>query len=114
MFRGQKCSQRCKNSLNILRRQEKAAKLRQCQCQIDEQIDDFLCSDIKANMENLCFEVEVVEETTVFDILEEDEDNEIEDEDKYKPSGAARTPSIWNILGPISIALWKNSVIFKH
>ena len=76
--------------------------MRQCQCQIDEQIDDFLCSDIKANMESLCFEVEVevVENTTVFEVLDEDEDNEIEDheEDKYTKSGSSRTHFTWLLL----------------
>ena len=54
MFRGQQCSDRCKNSLAILRRQEKATKLRQCECTQDEMLGDFYCTDIKRNMEELC------------------------------------------------------------
>ena len=54
MFRGNQCSDRCKNSLAILRRQEKASKLRHCECKVDETLDDFLCADIKRNMEELC------------------------------------------------------------
>ena len=54
MFRGTKCSDRCKNSLAILRRQEKATKLRQCECAVDEMLGDFFCRDIKRNMDELC------------------------------------------------------------
>ena len=70
MFKGKKCTERCKNSINILRRQDKAAKLSHCHCQPNEYLDEFLCSDIKQNMENLCFEPEIVEETTLQPIVE--------------------------------------------
>jgi len=85
MFRGKACSERCKNSLNILRRQEKAAKLSECQCEANEKIDDFLCKDIKENMNNLCIEDQILEETTIktdleIDISEIEENLEIENE----------------------------------
>jgi len=87
MFRGKNCTERCKNSLNILRRQTKAMKLIECQCGTEEKIDDFLCSDIKKNMQNLCYEPEIFDETTLNPILEfvpvnENVLNEIEVDDK--------------------------------
>ena len=82
MFKGKHCTERCKNSLNILRRQDKAAKLRLCQCDANEQIESFLCSDIKENMENLCFPEETTTLEPILDIIEDDnlQQNEIEDQ----------------------------------
>nr|CAH7737692.1 unnamed protein product [Callosobruchus chinensis] len=52
MFAGKKCSARCNNSVNILHRQEKAARLFQCQCDGKEEYD---CLAIQRNMNKLCF-----------------------------------------------------------
>ncbi|XP_026288464.2 growth arrest-specific protein 1-like [Frankliniella occidentalis] len=52
MFRGQKCTARCKNSISILRRQDKAAKLDSCWCDGKEEYD---CPAIRSNMAQLCF-----------------------------------------------------------
>ncbi|XP_015185267.1 PREDICTED: growth arrest-specific protein 1-like isoform X2 [Polistes dominula] len=52
MFHGKKCTHRCRNSLNILRRQEKAAKLTTCLCDGSEEYD---CKGIHHNMNTLCF-----------------------------------------------------------
>ena len=52
MFRGQKCSKRCKNSLDILLRQKAAAKLSTCYC---EGTEDFECINIRRNTDVLCF-----------------------------------------------------------
>ncbi|XP_063908017.1 growth arrest-specific protein 1-like isoform X2 [Zophobas morio] len=52
MFHGKKCSPRCKNSINILRRQEKAAKLTTCLC---DGLEDYDCQAIQRNMDRLCF-----------------------------------------------------------
>lgn len=52
MFHGKKCSHRCQNSINILRRQEKAAKLNTCKCDGHEEYD---CPRIQSNMARLCF-----------------------------------------------------------
>lgn len=52
MFEGKKCSHRCKNSINILRRQQNAAKLETCKCSGREEYD---CPLIKSNMARLCF-----------------------------------------------------------
>lgn len=43
---------RCRNSINILRRQEKAAKLNTCIC---DGAEDFDCKGIHRNMNWLCF-----------------------------------------------------------
>ncbi|KAL1463688.1 hypothetical protein WDU94_015419 [Cyamophila willieti] len=52
MFEGKKCSHRCKNSINILRRQQNAAKLETCKCSGREEYD---CPLMKTNMARLCF-----------------------------------------------------------
>ena len=52
MFRGEKCSKRCKNSLDILLRQKAAAKLASCYCEGSE---DFECLKIRKNTDVLCF-----------------------------------------------------------
>lgn len=52
LFHGNKCSYRCKNSLSILERQEKAAKLRTCYCDGSE---DFPCKRVKYNTERYCY-----------------------------------------------------------
>lgn len=52
LFHGHKCSHRCNNSLSILDRQEKAAKLRSCYCDGSE---DFPCQRVKYNTERYCF-----------------------------------------------------------
>lgn len=52
MFRGRKCTKRCMNSINILRRQTGADKLESCYC---DGTEDFPCREIKSNMDNLCF-----------------------------------------------------------
>lgn len=74
MFRGRRCSKRCKNSINILRRQRQAAKLETCQCQDNEYLnDEFRCDDVKRHLKDLCFAEENKKE-------EEDESNEVQDE----------------------------------
>ncbi|KAG7189107.1 hypothetical protein KM043_008682 [Ampulex compressa] len=52
MFQGRKCTRRCRNSINILTRQEKAAKLNTCLCDGSEEYD---CKGIHRNMNLLCF-----------------------------------------------------------
>lgn len=52
MFHGKKCTNRCRNSISILERQEKAAKLKTCKCDGNEEYD---CPRIQHNMARLCF-----------------------------------------------------------
>ncbi|XP_034935372.1 growth arrest-specific protein 1-like isoform X2 [Chelonus insularis] len=52
MFHGKKCTHRCRNSIGILQRQEKAAKLNTCICDGSE---DYDCQSIHRNMNFLCF-----------------------------------------------------------
>lgn len=52
MFHGRKCSHRCLNSIDILRRQDKAAKLSTCKCDGFEEYD---CPKVQTNMARLCF-----------------------------------------------------------
>lgn len=99
MFRGRKCTQRCKNSWNILQRQEKAEKLVHCECQNDELFDTFECQTIKENMESLCLDqddditnivdenINVEETTTTTNIFDEDF-NEIDVDETIKHSKA--------------------------
>ena len=49
MYQGLKCTDSCRDSLNILYRQSKAAKLRNCVC------GDRECSLIQENSQRLCF-----------------------------------------------------------
>lgn len=52
MFKGRKCSNRCRNSIEILMKQEKAAPLTTCQCDGNE---DYDCPRMQSNLERLCF-----------------------------------------------------------
>ncbi|KAK7863855.1 hypothetical protein R5R35_003338 [Gryllus longicercus] len=52
MFQGKKCSRRCNNSISILQRQEKAAKLISCRC---DARDDSDCAQNREKMVRLCF-----------------------------------------------------------
>ncbi|KPJ03417.1 Growth arrest-specific protein 1 [Papilio xuthus] len=52
MYRGRKCSNRCLNSIKILKKQEKAAALTECRCDGDE---DFDCPRMQSNLARLCF-----------------------------------------------------------
>ncbi|RZF44178.1 hypothetical protein LSTR_LSTR003818 [Laodelphax striatellus] len=54
MFEGRKCSYRCKNSISILRRQQKAAKLDTCLCDGQDK-EKHECRKIRTNMDKLCF-----------------------------------------------------------
>lgn len=54
MFLGKKCSKKCRNSINILMRQEKAKKLNTCICNSNDG-DDTDCWTIQRNMDRLCF-----------------------------------------------------------
>jgi growth arrest-specific protein 1 len=60
MFQGKKCTHRCNNSISILRRQEKAAKLNSCRCDGHEEYD---CPRIHTNMARLCFHKESPDHT---------------------------------------------------
>lgn len=51
VFHGKPCTFTCKHSLDILNRQEKAAKLKTCFCEGGE---DFACQRIKQTTEQLC------------------------------------------------------------
>ena len=105
MFRGRKCSERCKNSLNILQRQDKAAKLLECQCDANEQIDSFKCSDIKRNMEELCFEPE--ETTTVATITTTQFEIENEIDVDNKVSSSSTKSEVQNLAVIIIVCLMK-------
>lgn len=52
MFQGHFCTSKCRNSLEILLRQEKAAKLRGCRCQGQEM---ERCEEIKEKTQLLCY-----------------------------------------------------------
>lgn len=52
-----RCTKLCKNSLDILSRQEKAAKMKTCYCEGSE---DFNCQRIKESTEQLCLNPEEI------------------------------------------------------
>ncbi|KAH9632608.1 hypothetical protein HF086_001851 [Spodoptera exigua] len=51
MFRGRKCSKKCLNSIEILRKQKKAAALTACQCDGN----DYDCPRMQNNLARLCY-----------------------------------------------------------
>ena len=67
MFKGRKCGRKCKNSLDIMLRQEAAAKLATCYC---EGTEDYDCAAVRLHTDVLCFGKKVV--------AEEVETNEVE------------------------------------
>ena len=79
MFRGEKCSKRCKNSLDILLRQKAAAKLSTCYC---DGTEDFECINIRRNTDVLCFG-----KKPDTDFM----DNEIDVEEKPSKAGSGST-----------------------
>lgn len=52
MYRGRKCSHKCLNSIEILRKQDKAAALIGCHCDGNEEYD---CPRMHNNLARLCF-----------------------------------------------------------
>lgn len=52
VYRGRKCSSKCLNSIEILRKQEKAAALMVCHCDGNE---DYDCPRMQNNVARLCF-----------------------------------------------------------
>ncbi|XP_047536400.1 growth arrest-specific protein 1-like [Vanessa atalanta] len=52
VYRGKKCSNKCLNSIEILRKQEKAAALTVCRCDGNE---DYDCPRMQNNLARLCF-----------------------------------------------------------
>lgn len=76
LFHGHKCTHRCNNSLSILNRQEKAAKLRTCYC---DGTEDFPCDRVKYNTERYCYGRTMPPQTPSeeFDPEEEDRENSI-------------------------------------
>lgn len=91
MFRGKRCSDRCMNSINILKRQPSANKLETCFC---DGTEDYDCLNIKANMETLCF----------------DQSNEIEDRIKSGSNSIAQTIHKWMILFTVITGLIFNYI----
>ena len=83
MFKGRKCTDRCMNSISILKRQPTASKLETCYC---DGTEDFDCVNIKTNMERLCFK----EDNMI--------PNEINVDEKSSKSGAGWTAKIERFL----------------
>ena len=99
-----RCSERCKNSINILKRQRMAHKLAQCKCAEGERILEFGCQDIMDNMQTLCFpKVQIKEEEE-----EEEQTNTIE-----SSSSKTLTPAVIVVIFvPILILTACNKNIF--
>ena len=122
MFRGRKCTQRCKNSWNILHRQEKAEKLVNCECQNDELFDTFECQTIKDNMESLCLDQTddnivdeniIIETTTTTTNILDDNINEIDVDETIKHSKATGLNSVKMPLLSRLISVSICAVMFK-
>ncbi|CAL4073686.1 unnamed protein product [Meganyctiphanes norvegica] len=113
MFQGKGCSSRCNNSLSILQRQEKAAKLESCVCDGTESFD---CHGIKHNMARLCFHQFDESELQ----REEEMTNEIDTSSKAwtvptsDAGGALRAHSSWrHLTAMLAIAAWLTAVMSK-
>jgi growth arrest-specific protein 1 len=78
MFKGRKCSKRCRNSVDILLRQATAAKLATCFC---DGTEDFECATIRENTDVLCFGKKTAAEKAAEEATATPDDsiNEIED-----------------------------------
>jgi len=96
MFKGIKCSRRCKNSLDILLRQKAAAKLSTCYC---EGTEDFECVNIRRNTDVLCFGKKDP-------LLEDIEDNSVDGDQKPKTSGAWRDNKSLSLVIISVLASW--------
>ena len=96
MFKGIKCSRRCKNSLDILLRQKAAAKLSTCYC---EGTEDFECVNIRRNTDVLCFGKKDP-------LLEDIEDNSVDGDQKTKTSGAWRDNKSLSLVIISVLASW--------
>ena len=96
MFKGIKCSRRCKNSLDILLRQKAAAKLSTCYC---EGTEDFECVNIRRNTDVLCFGKKDP-------LLEDIEDNSVDGDQKPKASGAWRDNKSLSLVIISVLASW--------
>ncbi|XP_018023750.1 uncharacterized protein LOC108679606 [Hyalella azteca] len=100
MFSGRSCSARCNNSISILQRQEKAARLEACECDGSEPFD---CHNIKKNMARLCFHKLSEEEKQ----QEEEETNEIDTSrlgDKSRAATACLSLLLFAAVGVASMA----------
>ena len=76
MFKGRKCSKRCRNSLDILLRQPTASKLATCFC---DGTEDFECAAIRENTDVLCFGKKTDQEEEDAHTTPDDRINEIDD-----------------------------------
>jgi len=61
MFEGRKCNKRCKNSLEILMKQEQSRKLTNCIC---DGTETYNCENIRQNMERLCYNTTISSTST--------------------------------------------------
>ncbi|XP_055337303.1 uncharacterized protein LOC129587535 [Paramacrobiotus metropolitanus] len=89
MLKGQGCSQKCRNSLEVLQRQEQAVGLRGCRC---EEEDEEVCLREKRNTARLCYGRDGEEERWVTENhLQSDKDiSSADDADADKESGEQR------------------------
>lgn len=108
MFIGKGCSYRCNNSISILQRQEKAAKLETCVCDGSEPFD---CQGIKRNMARLCFHEFDEEEME----KEEEETNEVDTTSvsKARLDSAAGIHSGGNVLWLTTVAYALSAAVVR-
>lgn len=108
MFVGKRCSHRCKNSIAILKKQEKAAKLDSCRCSGREEFD---CPRIRTNMAKLCFnqtieippivDIDNNDIKTTYDEKTVDVDNNVVS-DSANVLIVARLPYLWALISLIA------------
>ena len=86
LFRGRACTPRCRNSVDILRRQAAARKLETCRC------EDEGCQVIKDLTEELCYPKEV-------------EDNEVATNEIEGSSGSASSLPAMSLIALVGLCL---------
>ena len=101
-FSGRRCTDRCKNSISILQRQKKAEKLKECECEENDKIDEFRCDDVKKFMGELCAEKPLAKnETEIADPAE----NEVDVDQKVVKNSAENWHKLTFLWAILSICL---------
>ena len=104
LFKGRKCSRKCKNSLNILLRQESANKLATCFCDGTEEYD---CVKVRESTEVLCFGKK--KEAPVEDII----DNTIDGASGAKGSAARARRPLLVAIASVIISYWLPEAVYN-
>ena len=96
MFKGRRCSKKCRNSLDILLRQDAAGKLATCYCDGSE---DFECAAIRDNTDTLCFGKKKVDITI-------DKEEEVDNTIEGASAAGRRSRPLWTAVVSVLVSFW--------